>query len=204
MRSGGRGDGGAGFAVVEVPTALGLSPAPGSDGRARGPWRAPAVLRQKGLLERLGARHAASVEVRAYDAARERKGSRNTAGIAEQTRALALAVSAVIDAGERRSPLEEIAASCSARYLPCVGAVASGWCSSTVTWTSVTRATPRSCRPSRVRDLAIVTGRSPGMLAEIDGFAAVCREREREAATADIRDPHLGRAGEHPPRRARR
>jgi hypothetical protein len=38
-----------------VPTALGLSPKPGSSGRLRGTWRAPSALRAAGLMRVLGA-----------------------------------------------------------------------------------------------------------------------------------------------------
>lgn len=79
--------------------------------------------------------------------------------------------------------------------MPCVDAVASGWCSSTVTWTS---GTPATAQLSAVagEDLAIVTGRGPGALVDIDGLrpyvvdhdVVAIGERERNAATADIRD----------------
>lgn len=186
----------AGYAVVDVPTALGLSPVPGSEGRARGTWRAPAVLREEGLLERLGLRDAATIEVRAYDAERERTGGRNTAAVAGQTRALAVAVSAVIDAGER--PLV-LGGDCSVLLGAMLALRRRGRFGLVFVDGHLDfRHTGNTAQLSAVagEDLAIVTGRGPSALSDIDGLrpyvadrdVVAIGERENDAATADIHD----------------
>jgi arginase len=86
---------------IEVPTALGLSPKPGSSGRPRGTWRAPSALRAAGLMRVLGARHGPVIEVGGYDATRESpSGACNSGALADQTAALAAAVGRTLDAGD--------------------------------------------------------------------------------------------------------
>lgn len=80
------------LSLLGAPSNLGLKPYP--DGRARGVIRAPRVLREQGLVERLGARDLGDVEAPAYaDFERPPGGTRNEPQIAEHARALAARVS---------------------------------------------------------------------------------------------------------------
>jgi arginase len=82
------------FAIVEAPSVLGLKPT--------GVDRLPGALRRHGLVERLGARVAATLEPPPYDAARPQDtGTLNADGIATFSVALADAVGHVLAAGER-------------------------------------------------------------------------------------------------------
>jgi len=86
------------FAVIEAPSILGLKPT--------GVDRLPAALHRHGLVERLGARVAASLAPPIYDSARPPKtgpntGTLNADGIARFSLALADAVGDVVAAGER-------------------------------------------------------------------------------------------------------
>ena len=82
------------FAIIEAPSVLGLKPT--------GVDRLPDALRRHGLVERLGARVAASLVPRPYDAARPADtGTLNAEGIAQFSIALADAVGDVLAAGER-------------------------------------------------------------------------------------------------------
>jgi arginase len=82
------------YAVVEAPSNLGLRPT-GVE------TLAPALV-DRGLVERLGARHACRVEPTAYDAVRDATTlTLNPHGIAAFSRVLADAVGGVLDRGER-------------------------------------------------------------------------------------------------------
>jgi arginase len=82
------------FAVVEAPSVLGLKPT--------GVDQLPAALRRHGLVERLGARVAARLTPPPFDAARPGPtATLNADGIARFSVALADAVGAVLDTGER-------------------------------------------------------------------------------------------------------
>ena len=82
------------FAVIEAPSILGLKPT--------GVDRLPAALRRYRLVERLGARVAATLQPPPYDAARPPDtGTLNADGIAAFSVALADAVGEVLAMGER-------------------------------------------------------------------------------------------------------
>jgi arginase len=82
------------FAVIEAPSILGLKPT--------GVDRLPAALRRYRLVERLGARVAATLEPPPYDATRPPDtGTLNADGIAAFSVALADAVGEVLAMGER-------------------------------------------------------------------------------------------------------
>lgn len=190
--------------VIEVPTALGLSPFPGGGGRARGTWRAPKALRAAGLVERLDAHDAPAIDVPPYNPVREPpSGARNTAGLVDQTAALADAVKAVLDAGDR--PV-----------------VVGGDCSVLLGATLALRRRGRyglvfvdghldfrhlgnSVQLSAVagEDLAVVTGRGPDALSNIGGLrpyvadadVVALGERECDATTADVYDTAIDVVG---------
>ncbi len=130
------------FAIIEAPSVLGLKPT--------GVDQLPAALRRHGLVERLGARVAASLAPPPYDAARPPDtGTLNADGIARFSRR----------AGRRgrrrpgrrasaRSSSAATARSCSAACSPSGGAAATACCSSTATPTSTS---PRRTRTARRR-----------------------------------------------------
>lgn len=183
------------LAIVEVPTALGLSPAPGTGGSPRGTWRAPDVLAGTGLFERMGARVAARIEVAAYDPAPEAiGGARNTAAVVRQTSDIASAVSSVLEAGDR--PLV-LGGDCSVLLGPMLALRRMGRYGLVFVDGHLDfRHLGNSQRLSAVagEDLAIVTGRGLEALAAIDDLRPYVRdtdvvalaERERDLQTADV------------------
>ena len=82
-----------GYAIIEAPSVLGLSPT--------GVERLPEALLEHGLAERLRARHAGRVDPPRYDQQRDQAtGLLNPAGLRDYARDLAEATGEVLDAGE--------------------------------------------------------------------------------------------------------
>jgi arginase len=188
------------LAALSVPSALGLSPNPRDPRRPRGTWRAPAALRDAGLLPMVGARDAGTLAVPGYVPAPDREtGIYNRDGIAIQTRALALEIGRLLDTGEN----------------PCV---IGGDCGVLLGAGLALRRRGRhglvfldghldfrharnSPRLSAVagEDLAIVTGRGLTEHSAIDGLSPyfldsdvlALGEREHDPATADIHDTQI-------------
>lgn len=92
------------IALVEAPSSLGLRPP--RPGAVPGAWRAPAALREAGLLDRLvaaGGRDAGEVRPQPYvddDAIRAAGHVRNEHALVEHSRRLAQRLDEVLDAGD--------------------------------------------------------------------------------------------------------
>jgi arginase len=158
------------FAVIEAPSILGLKPT--------GVDRLPAALRRHRLVERLGARVAATVEPPPYDAVRPpNSGTLNAAGIARFSVTLADTIGDVLAAGERPLVLGGDCSILLGSLLACRrrGRYGLLFVDGHADFYQP-EANPNGEAASM--DLALATGRGPASLADLEGLGPLVRDED--------------------------
>jgi arginase len=157
------------FAIIDAPSVLGLKPT--------GVDRLPDALHRHGLVERLGARVAASLAPPPYDAARPDTGTLNAPGIARFSITLADAVGEVLAAGER--PLV-LGGDCSILLGSLLGLRRRGRYGLLFVDGHADFYQPEANPNGEAAsmDLAFATGRGPAALADLEGLGPLVRDED--------------------------
>ncbi|WP_030390514.1 arginase family protein [Streptomyces sp. NRRL S-241] len=157
-------------AVIEAPSVLGLRPSGVQD--------LPAALLRAGLAERLGAVRAGRVEAGAYDARRDgRTGILNPLGIARHAVALADAVAGVVDGGFFPVVL---GGDCSILLGNLLGLRRRGRYGLLFLdgHTDFYQPAAEPTGEAASMELALATGRGPGLLADLEGRGPLVRDED--------------------------
>jgi arginase len=156
--------------IIEVPSPLGLRPS--------GLECAPDALRKAGLHERLGAADVRRIDVPPYDEARDpESGILNPRGIAAVAHSVAEAVDQALDSG--RFPVL-LGGDCSVVFGPLLALRRRGRYGLVFIDGHADFQHPDQEPNGEVAslDLALVTGRGPGVLADLDGLQPLVRDED--------------------------